>query len=99
MKDILKSFLEVSKERIKNPIIGTFLISWVAINWRLIAILIFSNNSIENRIDYAEECYVDISTYFIIPLLVTLLYVIVLPYFTWGVEELIKSQRLKERTT
>ncbi len=47
MKDIIKSFFEASRDRIKNPLIGTFIISWIAINWRPIMILIFSEKTIE----------------------------------------------------
>ncbi|MFD1161829.1 hypothetical protein [Hwangdonia seohaensis] len=94
MKEILKSFFETSRERIKNPLIGTFLISWTAINWKPITVLLFSNQSIENKIDYIESCYSNFSTYFLIPFLIALIYVIILPYFMWAVDELIRKSTI-----
>lgn len=94
MKEILKSFFETSRERIKNPLIGTFLISWAAINWKPITVLLFSNQSIENKIDYIESCYSNFSTYFLSPFLIALIYVIILPYFMWAVDEIIRKSTI-----
>jgi hypothetical protein len=94
MKDIIKSFFDASRERIKNPLIGTFIISWIAINWRPIMILLFSEQKVENRIDYIIEQYSSIQTYFIIPFGIALIYVIILPYFMWAVDELIRKSTI-----
>lgn len=94
MKDIIKSFFDASRERIKNPLIGTFIISWIAINWRPIMILLFSEQKIENRIDYIIACYSSFQTYFLIPFLIALIYVIILPYFMWAVDELIRKSTI-----
>jgi hypothetical protein len=94
MKDIIRSFFDASRERIKNPLIGTFIISWIAINWRPIMILLFSEQKVENRIDYIIEQYSSIQTYFIIPFGIALIYVIILPYFMWAVDELIRKSTI-----
>jgi len=39
-----------AKHRLKNPVIGAFIMAWVAVNWRFIAILFFSSKSIEQKI-------------------------------------------------
>ncbi len=94
MKDIIKSFFEASTERIKNPLIGTFIISWIAINWRPIMILLFSEQKVENRIEYIIIQYSTFQTYFIIPFVIALIYVIILPYFMWAVDELIRKSTI-----
>ncbi|KQC32733.1 hypothetical protein AAU57_04930 [Nonlabens sp. YIK11] len=94
MKEILKSFFESSKERIKNPLIGTFIISWIAINWKPITILLFSDEIIENRINYIETNYASVDTYLLIPFGIALIYVIILPYFMWGVDELVRKSTI-----
>jgi hypothetical protein len=94
MKDIIKSFFEASQERIKNPLIGTFIISWIAINWRPIIILLFSKEKVENRIDYIVANYSTFQTYFLIPFVIALIYVIILPYFMWAVDELIRKSTI-----
>lgn len=94
MKEILKSFFESSKDRIKNPLIGTFIISWIAINWRPITVLLFSDKNVENRINYIENNYTTVGTYFLIPFGIALIYVIVLPYFMWAVDELVRKSTI-----
>ncbi|WP_179335334.1 hypothetical protein [Winogradskyella costae] len=94
MKDIIKSFLDASRERIKNPLIGTFIISWIAINWRPIMILLFSDQKVENRIDYIITHYSSFQTYFLVPFIIALIYVIILPYFMWAVDELIRKSTI-----
>ena len=91
MLDLIKSFFETSKERLKNPLIGTFIISWIAINWRPLSILLFSNQSIENRIDTIVSCYSSFNTYFLTPFLIALAYVIILPYFMWTIDGILKK--------
>ncbi|MBW2936496.1 hypothetical protein KXJ69_00165 [Aureisphaera sp. CAU 1614] len=97
MIDFFKTFFETSKERIKNPLIGTFIISWMAINWRPIVVLLFSDQSIENRIDYIVSCYSSFKSYFLIPFLISLVYVIILPYFMWAVDYLIKKSTVERK--
>ncbi|WP_392346253.1 hypothetical protein [uncultured Polaribacter sp.] len=54
MKELIKSFFESSNERIKNPLIGTFAISWILINWKPVIILLFSKQTIQNKIKEIE---------------------------------------------
>lgn len=91
MKEILKSFIETSRDRIKNPFIGSFIISWMIINWRPIFILLFSNKEIEKKIEYIEGCYINYITYFLIPFLMTLIYMILLPYFMLMIDKIIRE--------
>ncbi len=91
MKEVFKSFFEVTKERIKNPLIGTFMISWILINWRPIFLAFFSEKSVIERIEFIELNYSSIHSYLTIPLLIALVYVIVLPYLMWGIDELMQK--------
>jgi hypothetical protein len=91
MKEVFKSFFEVTKERIKNPLIGTFMISWILINWRPIFLALFSEKSIIERIEFIELNYSSVNSYLTIPLTIALFYVIVLPYLMWGIDELMQK--------
>ncbi|SNR60554.1 hypothetical protein SAMN06265371_106203 [Lutibacter agarilyticus] len=91
MKEIIKSFFEASRERIKNPLIGTFLISWIAINWKPISILFFSNKDIEYRITHINDNYSSFQSYFLVPFIITIVYLIILPYFMWGMDEILNK--------
>ena len=80
MKDIISSILKTSEERIRNPFIGTFLISFIALNWKAFLIIFFSTYRIEARINIVENDYNDINTYLLLPLVISAIYVGVLPY-------------------
>lgn len=91
MKELIKSFFESSRERIKNPLIGTFAISWVLINWKPIFILFLSDLTIEKRIHEIELNHTSLKYNLILPLIIALIYVIILPYLMWLIDELIKK--------
>jgi len=55
--DLIKDFIDNAKERIKNPISGAFLWSFILYNWRPIFVLIFSNKSIEDKITVINHTY------------------------------------------
>lgn len=42
MKDIFLSVFKTSEERLKNPFIGTFILSFIAFNWKAIFVLFVS---------------------------------------------------------
>jgi predicted transcriptional regulator len=96
MKELLKSIFESSQERIKNPLIGTFAISWILINWKPVFILLFSKLTVEKRILEVELSYTSFNYNFLLPLLIALFYVILFPYLMWLIDELIKKST-KER--
>ena len=50
MIETLQNLKQTINERIKNPFIGAFFISWVIINWRPIFIILFSHDEIYNKI-------------------------------------------------
>ncbi len=49
--DTLKEFLESLSQRIKSPIFGSVLVSFFIINWRAIAILLFDDRGLIERMD------------------------------------------------
>ena len=55
MKDLIKDFLEASRDRIKTPITGSFALAFILWNWRPILILLFSGKSIEDKMMNAFE--------------------------------------------
>ena len=79
MKDLLKDFLETSRDRIKTPITGSFALAFILWNWRPILILLLSDNSIEDRIKYINknDCNVEA---LLIPLAIAVGYVTLVLY-------------------
>ena len=91
MKEIIKNFLDTTNERIKNPFIGAFLISWIICNWKAISVFILSNYPIEAKIDIIQRNYSGLWNNLYLPIIIALIYIIILPYFMWLIEELIKK--------
>lgn len=83
MKELLSSFFKTSEERIKNPLIGTFILAFIAYNWKAILILIFSNKSIEEKITLITTSYSSIGNILIYPILISIFYILILPYIMW----------------
>lgn len=57
-------------------------------------ILIFSKKTIEKRIEHIVSNYSSVNNYLIVPLIVALMYVIILPYFMWAVDELVRKSTI-----
>lgn len=98
LKEFFLSFFESAKDRLKNPIIGAFVIAWIAVNWRFLAILFFSGKTIEQKIEFIEANYFDINFNLWIPLAFAVFYVLILPYvmalFDWLSQKGIAERKL-----
>lgn len=98
LKEFFLSFIESAKDRLKNPMIGAFIMAWVAINWRFLAILLFSSKTIEQKIEFIESNYFDINYNLWIPLGFAVFYVLILPYimalFDWLSQKGIAARKL-----
>ncbi len=88
MFEFLKSVFESSKERFKNPLLGTFVISWLVVNWEPLSVFLLSTKTIETRITYIKLTY---SNLIILPIVIALSYYLVLPYVMGALEYLIKK--------
>lgn len=97
MKDIFMSVFKTSEERLKNPFIGTFLLSFIALNWKAISIIFISTQTIENKIDYITKNYSKIENLLYYPLGISLIYIVILPYLMWLFES-ITFKSYKERS-
>lgn len=85
MIDYFKSLLEASRERLKNPILGTYTISFTLFNWRPLLFLIFSNASIEDKIVVINSEYCCWSA-LLWPLVIASIITFAVPYIMLGVD-------------
>lgn len=74
LADLFKELHDTAKERIKNPIIGAFICSFFVYNWRPIFILLFSEMSIEERIESVSSKWG-----IIVPLIIAIGYTLLIP--------------------
>lgn len=99
MKDFFQSIVDSSKERIKNPLIGAYILSFLFYNWRPISIYLFSKETIESKIEKINESYCS-SFIFFWPLLIAFFYVLILPFINMIIETVLlhpTQQRIKQK--
>ncbi len=87
--EIKNSFKTNLYDRISSPLYGTFIASWSVWNWKIIWVTIFvsekhlhSNNVILNKVDYIVTFYCNWIDNFIIPLMLTGLFIWLVPYIS-----------------
>lgn len=83
MKEIINSILDSTKDRLKNPILGSFVFSWVIFNWKAIFYILLSEQPIERKIKYTEENFSNIYNNFWFPLYFSTFYILFFPYILW----------------
>lgn len=93
MIELIKNIFQTSNERIKNPFIGSFIISWIMFNWKSILTVLFSKNNIEGRISYVSENFTKIDYNLVYPLIFSAFYVLVFPYLMLLIEWLSKNAK------
>lgn len=76
--DFLKDIIDTGKERLKSPVMGAFVFSFVCYNWRAIALLLFSNASIEDKIVVINYEYCN-GWALILPVFIALFYTLLMP--------------------
>lgn len=70
-------------ERARSPFYGSFIISWLIWNWRIILTIFFLKKEdfgTMNVVDYIEVKYLKINDYLWIPLIFTAFFILVLPW-------------------
>jgi hypothetical protein len=83
MRELLNTFLDTTKERIKNPFIGAFIFSFIAFNWKAVFIIIFASKSIQEKIELIETDYTGLLHNLWLPIIFAVFYVLILPYIMW----------------
>lgn len=97
MLDFFKTLFANATERIKNPLIGTFLMSWIVFNWKAILFLIVSTNDIESKFETLSANYSNIWNLLGLPLFVTILYIFGLPWLNLWIDDLLYYSNEKQR--
>jgi hypothetical protein len=80
LRDLISPVFEEYRQRVKNPIWGGFVLSWIFINWEILLIVLFSNETVENKIIEIKTNYISICSNVILPLVISIAYYIAIPY-------------------
>ena len=84
-KDSVKQIIEIGAERLKNPLLGAFFISFVLYNWQSFLYLLFSSSTIEEKILGIKNDYFQIDG-LLTPILIAIFYYMALPFLLAGSE-------------
>ncbi|MEZ9625591.1 hypothetical protein [Aliivibrio fischeri] len=89
MKELINALIQASENRLKAPFLGSFILSWIAVNHIVVIEFLFSSSA--NKILLVKNGVFDPLMDVIIPLLVALVYTFGLP-FLQGVIDKIKHK-------
>ncbi|HMI77690.1 MAG TPA: hypothetical protein VK484_02805, partial [Ferruginibacter sp.] len=82
LSDLGNSFNKIFEERISSPLYGTFIISWLIWNWKIIYLTIFINKDDiqpSNKIQYILDNYINWWVLLWFPLISTVVLITVIP--------------------
>lgn len=93
--DLINSSLESSRERIKNPLLGSIFTCFLIYNWRPLVILLFSEQPIDQRIITInnEYCY---PLAILLPILFAVIYTIYLPILMVFIDKNLESTKIEK---
>ena len=91
--ELFNSLLENSKDRIKTPITGAYLIAFLVWNWRPILLLLFENATMTNKILVINDQYCNIWA-ILGPFAVALVFTVGVPYIMVIIEKLLRRPKL-----
>ena len=98
MKELVISILDTSRERLKNPLLGSFIVAWIICNWKAISIYFFGNQEILEKLKLINNDYSKISNALVYPLIVAIIYSVSIPYILSVFDLLIfKGVKLRKR--
>jgi hypothetical protein len=83
--EAIQSVWQTFRERLKNPTVGAFIVSWGILNWRIVLIL-FSSLPLVEKFDLIDTLGTEWGTLFFVPLGSSVLYVLAMPWILFGVE-------------
>jgi len=79
IKELFASVKKTSTERISNPFYGVFIFTWLAFNWEAVAILLFSDLHMQERVRFINSAY---PLMYIYPFISSVVLTFILPWCT-----------------
>src|SRR5690606_18412410 len=81
---LVDTIIDPINARLSNPLIGSFTISFIILNWKPILYLVFGDHTILTKYEYISEKFYgsglcNWSMYLFVPLAMSLAYVLALP--------------------
>lgn len=98
--ELIKSIIDSSKERIKTPIVGAFIYSFLVYNWRPIFTLLFSDRSLEERIESVNSYFEYWYGLFVfgVPIIMAFVYTFGIPMLMLWIDKKLRPTKEKRIT-
>lgn len=95
--EVLSELRAHVSERLRNPLLGPFTVGWLIFNWRLVAVLLFSEKPVEERIADIDASYLSFTDLLWIPLAFALGFALLIPWVSWGIQYVQEGANLRRR--
>lgn len=82
MSEYFKQFMQAWEDRVRSPFVGSIVISFVLINWKVLFYLLFADKPVRQRILYFEA-NTELMSLFIMPTLVGISAGLILPWLSF----------------
>jgi len=93
--ELIKDIFNTSATRIKNPIVSSFFVSFILYNWKAVLTVLFSDYDMEGKIEHIEKNYSTLDG-FLVPLIISIFYILVLPYLRNIFDSILTSANTKK---
>ena len=92
----LNEILETFQNRLKSPIVGSIIISFLGWNWKAVLVVIFETNlSMVQRFEYFDK-YTSFSDY-LGPIALGMGFALLLPFINYGAAKIVQEPIQKQR--
>lgn len=81
--ETFKEFFEALENRVKSPVFGSILVSFIAINWKELFFLFFANIPVVERLNYFDDG-TDVISLLVLPFIIGTVIAIIAPWVKFG---------------
>ena len=96
--ELIEILFATANQRIKSPFFGSFIFSWLIVNWKPIVYFLLSNDKISIKINYIEKSYEFLQNSLLYPLVLSFVYVVIFPFLNQFIHWLTIRAEKSKRT-
>lgn len=94
LKDLAESVIKAFSERITNPFLGSFFLSWLVFNWEIFLVFFSGSYPPNIKIHLIKTDYINWCDGLLWPLFWSLVFILGMPYVYWLIEKMQKHAKL-----
>lgn len=94
MSEFIDSFFKALRERVGNPFVGSFALSWLLWNWKFMVLLVSDDVHANHKISLLTKEHTGWWVNLVAPLSTAIFFILIMPYIYWGIEWLQKHAKI-----